>query len=438
MKKILALFIVVFMIASTVFINTNILAYDSVLLYLDGNPINSDVPACIINNRAMVPARSILEAVGAVVSWDGASRTMAASKGDVIVWIGEGIGAMSVKRGDYTYVVDFDVLPCILYDRTYIPVKPVLAEFGYFTNWNPSARSVNISTYTANTTNVASAANGAETINISGFTPPVRITVGNSYSITGTVTTNAVLNRLNVKVTDTATGQVQINETHFDIGAASYSLADIDNRVRFGVLSAGNKLLEITAVTNNETRQKFTYYFEVGRPVAAQVSGGATMLWPVPSSGLITTIFWCDNQYCHSNAGRVNGHAAIDIAANENAAVIAVKDGTVIKTGFGTNENGFNGFGNFILIDHGNGLTTQYSHLYSIYVSEGDVVSAGQTIGGVGNTGNSTGNHLDFHIEQDGKRCDPLYYLEMHPNVVCYEPCDKIYFDEALRSRGLK
>lgn len=434
MKRILALVMLVCMIFSSVLINVKVLAYDNVLLYLDGNIIGSDVPACIINNRAMVPARSVLDSIGAVVSWDGASRTMAASKGDVIVWIADGVGGMSVKRGSSTYVVNFDVFPCILYDRIYVPVKQVLAEFGYSVNWNQASRSVYISSFGANVSA------GSEVINITGFVPPVRTTVGSAYTISGMVTTNALLNRLNVKITDTSTGQVQINETQFDIGSPSYSLSSIDSRVRFGVLSAGNKLLEITAVTNNETRQTFSYNFEVGRPVAAQVTGGGgdTMLWPVPSSGLLTTIFWCDNPYCHSNAGRVNGHAAIDIAANENADVIAVKNGTVIKTGFGTSENGFNGFGNFILIDHGNGLTTQYSHLYSIYVSEGDVVSAGQVIGGVGNTGNSTGNHLDFHIEQNGQRCDPLYYLEMHPNVTCYEPCDKIYFDEALASRGLR
>ena len=161
------------------------------------------------------------------------------------------------------------------------------------------------------------------------------------------------------------------------------------------------------------------------------------MLWPVPSSGLITTIFWCDNVFCHSNGGRVNGHSAIDIAASENADVIAVRDGVVISCGFGDYENGHSGYGNYIEVDHGDGVMTQYAHLYSIYVEAGQSVVAGQVIGGVGNTGNSTGNHLDFAIEKNGMRCDPLEYLNIPPDARCYESCDRVYFDKIMSERGI-
>jgi len=218
---------------------------------------------------------------------------------------------------------------------------------------------------------------------------------------------------------------------------AEINISDIDNRIKFGTLSIGAKHMEITVVTKNETRKIFNYDFEVLKPTGEHIKDEMSMLWPVPSSGFVTTIFWCDNTECHSNAGRINGHAAIDIAAAENADVISVKDGIVIKTGFGDHENGYSGYGNFIVVDHGNGITTQYSHLYSIYVSEGDVISAGQVIGGVGNTGYSTGNHLDFNIEKNGKRCDPLYYLDIHPEIKCFEECDKPYFKEAMEKRGI-
>jgi len=248
-----------------------------------------------------------------------------------------------------------------------------------------------------------------------------------------------LLDRVNVKVLDKATTITEINETTFNINSTLYNLSDIDNRIPFGKLSKGAKTLQITCVDKYEQRQQFSYDFTIiePQPASSSTSSTDTMLWPVPSSGIITTIFWCDNIACHSNEGRVGGHGAIDIAANEGAPVIAVKSGIVKLSGFGTNENQKNGYGNFILLDHGNGLETQYSHLHEIYVTDGQYVNAGDTIGAVGNTGRSTGNHLDFYISKDGVRCDPLYYLNIPANATCYEPCDIKYFNAALASRGI-
>ena len=427
MKKALASVLMLIMLVSGLAVPSFANTDSSVKVYLDGNKIQFDVEPCIINDRTFVPVRAVLEAAGVSVSWDSGTRMTVLSKGNTSVSLAVDNNSMTVSDGEVLYVSGFEVAPCIIEDRIFIPIKQIAEIFGITVNWDSATRSVML----ASPVNEAPA-----TISISDFVPPTVLTVGSAYSITGRVDTNAVLDRLNVKVTDSSTGVVQINETQFDIDNSSYNLSDIDSRVKFGTLSAGEKLLEITAVSTNETRQVFSYTFSVVRPAGAQISGDVTMLWPVPSSGLLTTIFWCDNPFCHSNAGRVNGHAAIDIAAPENSDVVAVKDGVVVKCGFGDWENGKTGYGNFILLDHGNGLTTQYAHLYSIYVSEGEQVTAGQVIGGVGTTGNSTGNHLDFYIEQDGKRCDPLEYIELHPDVRCYEECDKPFFEEAIAKRN--
>lgn len=103
-------------------------------------------------------------------------------------------------------------------------------------------------------------------------------------------------------------------------------------------------------------------------------------------------------------------HAGLDIAGGGN--VYSTQSGKVIKASYG--ENG--GAGNCIVIDHGyfNGvrLVTKYFHLSKINISVGQEVNKGQLIGIQGTTGRSTGVHLHFQVEENGKPVDPLKYLK--------------------------
>lgn len=99
------------------------------------------------------------------------------------------------------------------------------------------------------------------------------------------------------------------------------------------------------------------------------------------------------------------GHGGTDIGASYGSAIYAADGGTVIKSGY---EEG--GYGNYIMIDHGNGMQTLYAHMSAKSVSVGDKVSQGQTIGLVGSTGRSTGPHLHYELYVNGSRVDPQSY----------------------------
>jgi murein DD-endopeptidase MepM/ murein hydrolase activator NlpD len=100
-------------------------------------------------------------------------------------------------------------------------------------------------------------------------------------------------------------------------------------------------------------------------------------------------------------------HPGIDIIGNTGDEVRATAEGKVLFVG----DNG--GYGNYILIDHGNQYTTGYGHLLKFRVKEGDHVSRGQVIGLIGDTGRSTGPHLHYEISVDGKTIDPYKFLKV-------------------------
>ena len=98
-------------------------------------------------------------------------------------------------------------------------------------------------------------------------------------------------------------------------------------------------------------------------------------------------------------------HTGIDIHVSYGARIVAAGSGTVISAGW----NGR--YGNFTMIDHGDGLVTCYAHQSSILVHKGQYVKEGATIGKVGSTGMSTGAHLHFEVRVNGTPRNPMSYL---------------------------
>lgn len=132
-------------------------------------------------------------------------------------------------------------------------------------------------------------------------------------------------------------------------------------------------------------------------------STGAFM-WPVPSSHRISSNY---GYRIHPIYHTKKLHAGIDIAAAGGADIVAADSGTVILSSFGYNG----GYGNYVIISHGNGVTTRYAHCSNLYVKVGQTVTKGQTIAAVGTTGSSTGNHCHFEVRINGESKNPLNYV---------------------------
>lgn len=137
------------------------------------------------------------------------------------------------------------------------------------------------------------------------------------------------------------------------------------------------------------------------RPSLLALCGGiavadGALCWPLPGHTYISCHFGEVDAF--GNAG----HRGTDIPAPEGTPILAAHSGTVLVSGW--NDS----YGNQVLLDNGAGLSTRYAHMTQTAVTAGEAVTAGQVIGYVGSTGDSTGNHLHFEVMQNGVRMNPL------------------------------
>jgi murein DD-endopeptidase MepM/ murein hydrolase activator NlpD len=158
-------------------------------------------------------------------------------------------------------------------------------------------------------------------------------------------------------------------------------------------LSAGQELIIPDGIKPKEIILDTTRY--TARTVAAipGVVGEGNFMWP--TSGTISQrYYWY--------------HRAVDIANHNNPAIVAAQGGTVVTAGWNAG-----GYGNFVIINHGNGYSTLYAHMLnnSVVVQAGQVVKQGQKLGTMGSTGRSTGTHLHFEVKGPNGNVDPLSAL---------------------------
>lgn len=152
--------------------------------------------------------------------------------------------------------------------------------------------------------------------------------------------------------------------------------------------------VQLDALVNKNTAnsQNTTYY-------------GGSFSWPTPGYKNITSKFgW--RTYTLNGKKVTSNHKGIDIGAPSGAKIIASNGGKVVTSAYNAN-----GYGNYVILDHGGGKLTVYGHMSKRGVSVGQSVTKGQQIGKVGSTGRSTGPHLHFEIRINGNAVNPLNYL---------------------------
>lgn len=137
-------------------------------------------------------------------------------------------------------------------------------------------------------------------------------------------------------------------------------------------------------------------------PQVTNNNSAGGFIWPLAVTGKITSGFGNRNS---PTAGASSNHQGIDIGAPTGTAIYAAKGGTVVTAAYSS------GAGNYVMINHGDGVFTIYMHASSLAVSKGDEVSQGQTIARVGSTGISTGAHLHFGVSVNGAYVNPANYV---------------------------
>ncbi len=171
-------------------------------------------------------------------------------------------------------------------------------------------------------------------------------------------------------------------------GIVDYPFNTFVNDEKF-TLAVGQTLIVPDGVMPKEK----PVYLAQTTPDAGSVTATGQFVWP--ASGRITQSYsWY--------------HRAIDIANQAGPEILAADSGKVVGAG---SPLGW-GYGNHVIIDHGNGYQTLYAHLSKVYVREGQTVNRASAIGKMGSTGRSTGVHLHFEISQNGTKLNPLDYLK--------------------------
>lgn len=134
----------------------------------------------------------------------------------------------------------------------------------------------------------------------------------------------------------------------------------------------------------------------------AEVRGSGELLWPVSGNTRISSYY---GYRVHPIFKTQKFHAGIDIPAPQGTPVVASGSGIIIYSGWQ------GGYGNVVMISHGDNLVTVYAHNSANVVNVGDYVDAGQTISLIGSTGYSTGPHLHFEVRRNGSTTDPMNWL---------------------------
>ncbi len=140
-------------------------------------------------------------------------------------------------------------------------------------------------------------------------------------------------------------------------------------------------------------------------PAASGGTGGGTLAWPVPGCNNVSSEYGYRTHPITGEVQKMHTGMDIDGYGHDGGDIVSCADGVVSTVGYNS------GYGNYIIVDHGNGMQTLYAHMSGTAVAQGTTVGQGQTIGYLGATGMATGTHCHVEVFVDGQRVDPSDYL---------------------------
>lgn len=224
-----------------------------------------------------------------------------------------------------------------------------------------------------------------------------------------------VLEEMNAQKAELEAEKQELEQAKADLESAKAALDEKSNQLSANIqaqdatiskLDADAKVQEqVVAEKQKLADEAEAAYEQWVRENASSGSGQCAegFIWPLPSAGRVTTEFGGTQNV---NGIISTGHKGIDIAIAGGTPIYAAHNGTVAAT------TGHSSYGNVVMIDNGDGISTLYAHMQGpAIVGVGQTVTQGQVIGYVGSTGNSSGNHLHFEVRVNGVRQNPRNYI---------------------------
>ncbi len=196
-------------------------------------------------------------------------------------------------------------------------------------------------------------------------------------------------------------GEGQMSSLDSQITSKLAELAAEEERQRQAAAAAAAAAAEAKKNQQNNSSNNTGSNTSGGTTTPGSANGSGNFTWPLPGYSGSLTYGW----RLHPILGYTRWHSGTDIGAPSGTPIHAADSGTVVTASYNSG-----GYGNYVILNHGNGYTTVYGHMTSYCVSVGQTVSKGQVIGYVGSTGLSTGPHLHFEVRYNGSTTNPLGY----------------------------
>lgn len=145
MKKKIALALAAVMSMSALAVNVSAEDYTTATLLIEGQAVETDQPAIIVDGRTMVPVRVVAEALGTTVDWDGETKTVIFEQNGLTASMVVGETVLNISDGEITYPVEIDTPAAIINERTMVPIRFLSENFGFTVDWDGETKTVNVS-----------------------------------------------------------------------------------------------------------------------------------------------------------------------------------------------------------------------------------------------------------------------------------------------------